>query len=111
MSKLVYIAGPYRAPTPWGVEQNIRNAMDAAVMVWRAGLWALCPHANTARMEDMTSDESFLAGAWGDASYCDDILRDLGRMPGGYRVPAGGQDPASDGFWLGRYVRPFTAQP
>lgn len=150
MSKLVYIAGPYRAPTPWGVEQNIRNAMDAAVMVWRAGLWALCPHANTARMEGVTTDESFLVGyvemmrrcdavllvegwrksqgaraevdeamtlglpvlyAWGDASYCDDILRDLGRMPGGYRVPAGGQEPALDDFWLGRYVRPFTAQP
>ena len=64
MSKLVYIAGPYRAPTPWQVEQNIRAAMDAAVVVWAAGLYALCPHANTARMEGVTSDESFLAGPW-----------------------------------------------
>lgn len=74
MSKLVYIAGPYRAPTLWGVKRNIRAAMDAAVLVWRAGLWALCPHANTARMEGVTTDESFLAGTLEMMRRCDAVL-------------------------------------
>ena len=43
--------------------------------------------------------------AWGDLSYCDTILRDLGQMPAGYRVPVHGQDPRAEDFWLGRYAR------
>lgn len=74
MSKLVYIAGPYRAPTPWQVEQNIRVATDAAAQVWAAGLWALCPHANTARMEGLTSDENFLAGTMEMLRRCDAVM-------------------------------------
>ena len=29
--KLVYIAGPFRAPTPWQVEQNVRRAESLAL--------------------------------------------------------------------------------
>jgi hypothetical protein len=37
--RLVYIAGAYRAPTPGGVEQNIRAAEDLAVTVHAAGMF------------------------------------------------------------------------
>lgn len=72
--KLVYIAGPYRSPTPWGVQQNIRAAMDAAAQVWAAGLAAVCPHANSAHMEGVTSDANFLAGTLEMLRRCDAVL-------------------------------------
>ena len=43
--RLVYIAGPYRATTPWGIRCNIRNAEDLAAKVNEAGMAAVCPHS------------------------------------------------------------------
>jgi len=72
--KLVYVAGPYRSPTAWGVEQNIHAAMAAAAQVWAAGLAAVCPHANAARMEGVTTDANFLAGTLEMLRRCDAVL-------------------------------------
>ncbi|MCG8435902.1 MAG: hypothetical protein MJA83_17910 [Gammaproteobacteria bacterium] len=41
--KIVYIAGPFRAKTPWRVEQNIRKAESWALHVWKMGAVAVCP--------------------------------------------------------------------
>lgn len=46
--KVIYIAGPYRAPSEWEVRMNIREAEHHALMVWQYGAVALCPHKNTA---------------------------------------------------------------
>lgn len=72
--KLVYIAGPYRAPTPLGVEQNIHAAAVVAAQVWRAGLAAVCPHLNTRQMEGVTSDANFLAGTMEMMRRCDAVM-------------------------------------
>jgi hypothetical protein len=34
----VYVAGPFRATTPWGVERNIRHAEEAGLWLSR-NLW------------------------------------------------------------------------
>lgn len=144
MTKLVYIAGPYRSATPYGVLLNIQAAREVAARVWPIrGLAAVCPHTNTAHMEGLAPDDAFLEGtmemmrrcdavllvgtwmdsdgarkevieanalglpilyAWGDAGYCEDILRALARMPAGYRLPPGSQRPELDGgfgYWRG----------
>lgn len=72
--KLVYIAGPYRAATPWGVEQNIRAAEDVAVLVHKAGMFAVCPHANSRHMEGIAEDAHFLAGTLEIMRRCDAVL-------------------------------------
>ena len=72
--KLVYVAGPYRASTPWGVEQNIRRAEEAAVLVHRAGMFAVCPHANSRHMEGVADDAHFLAGTMEMLRRCDAVL-------------------------------------
>jgi nucleoside 2-deoxyribosyltransferase len=72
--KVVYIAGPYRAPTPWGVEQNIRRAEDVAVRVHKAGMMAMCPHANSRHMEGVADDAHFLAGTMELMRRCDAVL-------------------------------------
>lgn len=72
--KLIYIAGPYRGPNAWAIEQNIRRAEDAAAKVWAAGHAALCPHANSRHMDGVTSDENFLVGTMEMLRRCDAIL-------------------------------------
>lgn len=72
--KLIYIAGPYRAATPWGVEQNIRAAEDVAVRVHKAGMFAVCPHANSRHMEGIADDAHFLAGTLEMMRRCDAVL-------------------------------------
>lgn len=46
--KLIYVAGPYRSKTIYGVSQNIRAAEDVAVKLWTWGAAVICPHKNTA---------------------------------------------------------------
>lgn len=43
-TKLVYVAGPYSAPTAWQREQNIRRAEEVALELWRRGIPAMCVH-------------------------------------------------------------------
>lgn len=72
--KVVYIAGKYRGPNPWAVEQNIRAAEEVAARVWAMGLVALCPHANSRHMEGVASDEHFLAGTLELMCRCDAVV-------------------------------------
>lgn len=72
--KVVYIAGRYRAPTPWGVEQNIQAAQAVAALVWQAGHIALCPHLNAAHLDGAHTDEQVLAGTMELLRRCDAVL-------------------------------------
>ena len=63
--KVVYISGRYTAPTLEARQRNIDDAMRVAAQVWDMGLTALCPHGNTANLEEkvgQTGYEDFLAG-------------------------------------------------
>lgn len=71
---VVYVAGPYRSPTAWGVRQNIESAARVAAQVWEMGLVALCPHLNSAHMEGVASDEAFLAGTMELLRRCDVVV-------------------------------------
>lgn len=45
--KIVYVAGPFRAPTAWRIEQNIRRAEELGLEVARLGAMPVIPHTNT----------------------------------------------------------------
>ena len=49
--RLIYVSGPYRAPTLSGVQHNIRVAELWANRLWRMGFAVICPHKNTAFMD------------------------------------------------------------
>jgi len=59
---VVYIAGPYRATTPRRVLANIWAAQEAALLVWRAGAVAICPHSNCYLFDDEAPTELWLEG-------------------------------------------------
>ena len=71
--KVIFISGPYRASTEWGVKQNIHAAELAAMHVWQLGGVALCPHANTAFFGGSCPDETWLAGDLELLRRCDAV--------------------------------------
>jgi len=60
--RLAFISGPYRAATPSGIVQNIRNAERAAVEYWRKGYAVICPHKNSALFDGLAPDCVWLDG-------------------------------------------------
>lgn len=72
--RLAYIAGPYRAPNKWAIEQNIRKAECLALEVWRNGLACLCPHMNSRHFDGAAPDEVWLAGGLEMLRRCDAVL-------------------------------------
>jgi hypothetical protein len=71
--KVIYIAGKYRGPNAWAIEQNIRAAEEVAARVWAMGMVALCPHANSRHMDGVASDEVFLDGTMELLRRCDAV--------------------------------------
>jgi hypothetical protein len=74
--KLIYVAGPYRAPSEWEVVQNIRRAEQAALFVWSHGAAAICPHKNTALFGGAPGcpDDTWLSGDLEILSRCDAVF-------------------------------------
>ena len=71
---LVYVAGPFRAPHNWGIEENIRRAERLALDVWAAGYTALCPHCNTRFFQGALPDEIWLEGDLEMLRRCDAVV-------------------------------------
>jgi len=73
---ILYTAGPYRAPSPWGVHLNIEAAKIVARELWLAGHAVICPHANSAFMDGAAgeTDSVFLSGDLALLSRCDGIV-------------------------------------
>lgn len=73
--KLLYVAGPYRSKDGmWGVHQNIQRAKEVAANLWRMGFAVICPHANTAFMDGLGTDEMFLNGDLEMVKRCDGVV-------------------------------------
>jgi len=53
---IIYVAGPYNAPTEMGIMDNIRKACEARDDLVVAGWAVVCPHANTANMDNENPD-------------------------------------------------------
>lgn len=62
MIQVVYVAGPYRAKTPFEVECNIHAARRLGAEVAKLGGLPLIPHANTAHFDGIQDDQFWLDG-------------------------------------------------
>ena len=72
--KLIYIAGPYRSDTEYGVKLNIDRAEAVALKYWKAGYAVFCPHKNSAFMGGSCPDETWLEGGLAILRRCDIIV-------------------------------------
>jgi hypothetical protein len=73
--KVIYIAGPYRSKSEYGVYENIHVAGLYAIQVWKLGGVAICPHKNTAFFGgvDEIPDSAWLDGDLEILSRCDAV--------------------------------------
>jgi hypothetical protein len=72
--KIVFIAAPFRAATPWGIAENVRDAERVALEVWRLGAVAVCPQANSALFHGEGPDQRYLTGYLALLARCDAVL-------------------------------------
>lgn len=72
--RVVYIAGPFRAPTAWGIEQNVRAAEATAFRVASMGFAPLCPHANTRFFHGTLTDAFWLEATMELLRRCDAVM-------------------------------------
>lgn len=72
--KVVYVAGPFRGPNAWEIEENIRRAERLALQVWRSGAAALCPHTNTRFFQGAADDAVWLDGDLELLARCDAVI-------------------------------------
>ena len=73
--KLVYVAGPFRAPTPWGVEQNVRRAEEWGLRVAKVpALVPVIPHSMFRYYDGQGHDDYWLAATLAIMERCDALL-------------------------------------
>lgn len=71
---LLYVAGPYRAPTERGLIENIRMAEAIAFQLWHMGFAVICPHLNTAHFGGEDDDSLWLDGDLEMIRRCDALV-------------------------------------
>lgn len=72
--KVIFLAGPFRGPTGWDIEQNIRRIEATALEVWRLGVAALAPHMTNRFFHGTLPDQVFLDGVLEMLRRCDAVL-------------------------------------
>lgn len=72
--KVVYVAGKFRGPTAWAIEQNIRDAEEVGMQVAELGASPLIPHANTRFFSGTLTDEFWLAATMAMLERCDAVV-------------------------------------
>ena len=73
-SVVVYVAGPFRGPHSWAIENNIRRAEELAWKVWEQGFTAISPHCNTRYFQHSLPDHIWLDGDLEILKRCDVLL-------------------------------------
>jgi Domain of unknown function (DUF4406) len=71
---VVYIAGPFRDGTAWGIEQHIRKAEGLAYQVAQLGAMPMCPHTNTRFFHGTLTEQFWLDGTIELMSRCDAVV-------------------------------------
>jgi hypothetical protein len=72
---LLYIAGCYAPKDGRTVDDHIELAKEASIAIWKTGNYALCPHMNTAHLDDeIDNPELFYAGTMEVLRRCDGIV-------------------------------------
>jgi hypothetical protein len=74
MIPLIYIAGPFTAPTPWGIAENVREAERWGLLVAEHGGMPVIPHANTHLFHGQLDAEFWYEGTMALMRACDGVF-------------------------------------
>lgn len=70
----VYVAGPFRAQTPFGVEESVRRAERLTLEVCRLGAVGVCPHTMWRHFQDSLPDAFWLRAGIDLLDCCDAVV-------------------------------------
>jgi len=73
-NQLLYISGPYRAPTINGIYRNIEDARLRMEWAWVNGYIPICPHTNSSFIDGLVDDIVILESYLKVVTVCDAIL-------------------------------------
>ena len=59
---LIYVAGRFRGPTAWDIEENVRFAERFGLFVAKLGAMPVIPHANTRYFQGQMDDQFWIDG-------------------------------------------------
>jgi len=71
---LIYIAGPFRGPTPLDVRRNVEAARDLGLCVAAAGGYPVVPHMMTAEFDKQLDDQFWIDGTLAILMRCDGLV-------------------------------------
>lgn len=74
MIPLIYIAGPFRGPTPYDVKCNVHAAERVGLEVARRGGYPVIPHTMTQSFDKQLTDEFWLEGTMRLLRCCEAIV-------------------------------------
>ena len=77
LTKLIYVAGPYRGVTQEAIRYNIATAKQVGKLVAQKGWMPVIPHCNTAEFEMLAPElrqEFWLAGTLEVMRRCDAVV-------------------------------------
>lgn len=74
MKLVAYISGPYSDKDPSKQGANITRASEVAEKYWKLGYAVICPHNNSAWMDDIIPWQQFLLGDLEILSRCDVVV-------------------------------------
>jgi len=60
--KMLYVAGPYTAPTAWGIHKNVIRAERESGYLWKYDVPNICPHMNSKNMNGAADESVFYIG-------------------------------------------------
>lgn len=100
MMPKIYIAGPFRGPNAWAIENNIREAEYAGLEVAKIGLCPVIPHSMFRFFQGTLPDSFWLEATTELLRPCQGIL-----MLPKWRQSAGSR--AELGFALENKIEPF----
>lgn len=72
--KVVYVAGKFRGPNNWAIQQNVRRAEEMSLRVAELGAMPLCPHKNTQHFQGLLNDQFWLDGTLELLRRCDAVV-------------------------------------
>ena len=72
--KIAYIAGPYTHESLFMRAINIHEAKQVAKKYWKLGYAVICPHMNSAHLDDYATPEHFIKSYLQILSKCDVIV-------------------------------------
>lgn len=70
----VYVAGPFRAPTAWKRERNIRRAEEVGFRLAEHGLVPVIPHTMYGHFDGELTDEFWLGATLSLMERCDAVV-------------------------------------